>query len=58
MEPVTRWNIVPDCRALYWDCELNPADHSDFIEMSGLYTSAITFYYFIYGFVQTPLALK
>ena len=44
MEPVTRWNIVPDCRALYWDCELNPADHSDFIEMSGLYTSAIITY--------------
>ncbi len=39
-----RWNITADCKALHWDCELHPADHTDFIEMSGLYTSAIVTY--------------
>ncbi|MBE6653529.1 MAG: hypothetical protein E7610_08975 [Ruminococcaceae bacterium] len=44
MTPSNRWSITSDCKALHWDCELYPADHTDFIEMSGLYTSAIITY--------------
>ena len=40
----TFWNTTPDCKSLVWDCTRTPADHTDFIEMSGLYTSAIITY--------------
>ena len=40
----TFWNTTSDCKSLVWDCTRIPADHTDFIEMSGLYTSAIITY--------------
>ena len=40
----TRWQMTPDCRSLYWDCGLFSADHTDYIEMSGLRASAIITY--------------
>ena len=49
----TRWTITADRKALHWDCELYPADHTDFIEMSGLYTSAII----TYGICEGKLSL-
>ena len=38
------WTVTEDHRALHWDCECKPEDHTDFIEMSGLYASAIITY--------------
>ena len=38
------WSTTPDCSALHWDCSLHPADHTDFLEMSGLYASVILTY--------------
>jgi len=46
------WSIIRNketgARELVWDCRKNPADHSDFIEMSGLFVSAT----FRYGIEQ------
>ena len=39
-----RWKIVQDSNRLVWDCHKHPEDHTDFIEMSGLYTSAVITY--------------
>ena len=38
------WSTTPDCSALHWDCGPHPADHTDFLEMSGLYASVILTY--------------
>ena len=40
----TRWQTDRSHGTLFWDCELHPEDHTDFIEMSGLYTSAVVTY--------------
>lgn len=40
----TRWNIDPQKHMLYWNCKEYPEDHTDFIEMSGLYVSAVITY--------------
>ena len=48
-----RWNIHPVCHSLHWDCKQSPADHTDFIEMSGLYTSAVV----TYGLKEGKLSL-
>ncbi len=39
-----RWNIDTQSRSLYWDCEKIGGDHTDFIEMSGLYVSVCITY--------------
>ncbi len=49
----TRWETDQYNSALFWDCELHPEDHTDFIEMSGLYTSAII----TYGLCEGKLTL-
>ena len=49
----TRWQIAPKNRALVWDCKLHSENHTDFIEMSGLYASAII----TYGLREGKLAL-
>ena len=38
-----RW-FIWEYNHLIWDCKKHPEDHTDFIEMSGLYTSAIITY--------------
>ncbi len=38
------WTTTEYHNAIHWDCELNPADHTDFLEMSGLYASSIVTY--------------
>ena len=38
------WTIDNQTRTLAWDCKAHPENHTDFIEMSGLYTSAIITY--------------
>ena len=39
-----RWKIEKNSNLLVWDCQKHPEDHTDFIEMSGLYTSAVITY--------------
>lgn len=39
-----RWRIERNNTVLIWDCQKYPEDHTDFIEMSGLYTSAVITY--------------
>ena len=39
-----RWKIERNNAALSWNCQKNSEDHTDFIEMSGLYTSAVITY--------------
>lgn len=39
-----RWRIDRNNTALIWDCQKHPEDHTDFIEMSGLHTSAVITY--------------
>ena len=48
------WTLTENHRALHWDCEIHPEDHSDFIEMSGLYASAII----TYGICEGKLTLE
>ena len=38
------WTTGQYHNAIHWDCELHPEDHTDFIEMSGLYSSAVITY--------------
>ena len=40
----SRWSIVRNNTVLVWDCNKHPEDHTDFIEMSGLYSSAVITY--------------
>ena len=39
-----RWHISPDCTSLCRDCRSDSADHTDYLEMSGLFASAIITY--------------
>ena len=39
-----RWKIERNNAALSWNCQKHSEDHTDFIEMSGLYTSAVITY--------------
>ena len=39
-----RWKIEKNSSLLVWDCQKHPEDHTDFIEMSGLYTSVVITY--------------
>ena len=48
------WTTSQYHNCIHWDCELNPADHTDFLEMSGLYTSAII----TYGIREGKLVLE
>ena len=40
----SRWSIERNNTVLVWDCNKHPEDHTDFIEMSGLYSSAVITY--------------
>ncbi|MBQ9780477.1 MAG: hypothetical protein IJW00_05990 [Clostridia bacterium] len=40
----SRWSIERNNPVLVWDCNKHPEDHTDFIEMSGLYSSAVITY--------------
>ena len=40
----SRWSIERNNTVLAWDCNKHPEDHTDFIEMSGLYSSAVITY--------------
>ena len=40
----SRWSIKRNNTVLAWDCNKHPEDHTDFIEMSGLYSSAVIAY--------------
>ena len=39
-----RWRIEKNSNLLVWDCQKHPEDHVDFLEMSGLYSSAVITY--------------
>ena len=39
-----RWEMWDDHEELIWDCQKDPEDHTDFLEMSGSYTSAVITY--------------